>query len=226
MYTGVHKFFIENKLACTIADILLVLLPVVYTILHFTNRIKARTVCGWLILIFNWVYVHCYVIYPSNSIEGHIGWILFPLVLIWQQMINVSFALHFIRYVFLFFFASAGIWKIRNGGVFNIDEMSGILLFQHTPLLVTNPGLYLSKMYYWLINHPGISYFLYLGATLMELFFLVGFFTKKLDKILLCMFFVFLVSDIVVMQIKYWEVLYLAIPLFFSNKAIMKLIDR
>lgn len=223
MYTGIHQLFIESKAACIVADILLVLLPLIYVLLFLAGKAKAVVICGWSILIFNWVYAQCYVIYPSNSIEGHIGWMLFPVVLVCRGLISFSFALHFIRYFFLFFFVSAAIWKIRNGGIFNIDEMSGILLYQHTPFLVTSPASFLTGMYYWLILHPVIGYSLYLAAAIIELFFIAGFFTLRIDRVLLVFFFVFLIADIMVMRIKYFEVLYLAIPFFFSGKKIMKL---
>ena len=224
MYSGIHKLFIESKSACIIADCLLILLPVVYAILFFLATVKATIVCGWAVLIFNFVYAQCYTIYPSNSIEGHIGWMLFPVALICHNLINFSFVLHFIRYFFLFFFASAAIWKIRSGGVFNIDEMSGILLYQHTPFLVTSPESFFSKVYYWMVQHPLAGYVFYLSATMLELFFITGFFTLKLDRWLLLLLFLFLFADVFIMRIKYFEVLYLASPFLFSNKKIMKLI--
>lgn len=226
MYTGVHTLFINNHTACVMADVLLIALPILYSILFFLHRSKIAVVTGCAIFIFNWIYVQCYVLYPSNSIEGHIGWLLFPIVLICYKPIDFSFALRFIRYVLLFFFASAGLWKIRNGGIFSIEEMSGILLFQHKEFLVTSPGSALSSFYYWLIAHSVIGYCLYMAGTLLELTFLAGFFTKRFDKLLLILFFVFLVFDILIMRIKYWEILYLVIPLFFSKKELFAITDH
>lgn len=224
MYTGVHRLFMESRAACIIADSLLILLPVIYTVLAFNNKVKAKRICGWCILIFNFVYALCYVLYPSNSIEGHVGWMLFPVVLIFHDLVNFSFALHFIRYFLLFFFASAGIWKIRNGGVFNVQEMSGILELQHAPYLVTSPEAFFTRLYYWLMQHPVVGYLLYLSAAVIELSFIVGFFTLRFDRLLLVLVFIFLITDVLIMRIKYWEILCLTIPLFFSNKKIMQIV--
>lgn len=218
MYTGVHQLFIKYPAVCLIADLLLLFLPLSYGALHFMGYQRIKVAVGWIILVFNFVYAQCYAVFPSNSIEGHIGWILFPLVLTSSNLFNYKVSLQFIRYFFLFFFASAGIWKLRNGGVFNIEQMSGILLYQHTTLLVTSPGSFLARLYYWLAQHTIVGYLFYAAATLLELFFIVGFFTYRYDRLLIILFFIFLLGDIVLMQIKYWEVIYLVIPLFFSKR--------
>lgn len=226
MFTGIHETFINNQPACLFADVMLIGLPIVYTVLHVKQLTRAKIAVGCCILLFNFIYAQCYVLYPSNSIEGHVGWILFPLVLICHRLTNFSLALQAIRFVFLFFFVSAGIWKIRNGGIFNPEQMTGVLLLQHSQLLVTAPSSFLAEMYYWFIHHPTIGYLLYLAATLLELFFIVGFFTKKTDRWLLLLFFIFLLADVLIMRIKYWEIMHLAIPLFFSNKVIMAMEEK
>lgn len=218
MFTDVHKLFIRYHSLCVMADLMLIGLPCLYVFLHFKQHRRAKIFVAWVMLLFNFVYATCYTIYPSNSIEGHLGWMLFPVVLVCSRSFDFSLALQFIRYFFLFFFASAGIWKLRGGGVYNPDEMSGILLYQHTPLLVISPQSFLSEMYYWLIQHPLIGYLLYLAATVMELFFIIGFFTRRYDKILILLFVLFLLFDVLLMQIKYWDVAFLTIPLFFSGR--------
>lgn len=217
MFTDIHNLFIRHHSLCVIADLLLIGLPCVYVFLHFKQYKWAKVFVAWVMLFFNFIYATCFVIYPSNSIEGHLGWMLFPIVLACSRPFDFGLALQFIRYFFLFFFASAGVWKLRSGGIFNPDEMSGILLYQHTPLLVISPESFLSEMYYWLIQHPVVGYLLYLAAAVMELFFIVGFFTRRYDKLLILLFVLFLLFDILVMQIKYWEVAFLTIPLFFSG---------
>jgi len=220
MFSGVHKIFIGNFYACFVADALLILLPLLYTLVYLFRKNRGVTITGWIILVFNFIYVQCYVLYPTNSIEGHIGWMLFPVVLICRRQPDFGLALKFIRYVLLFFFVSAGIWKIRNGGLFNLQEMSGILLYQHKDFLVTSPDYILTNIYYWLAGHPQIGYALYISAAVLELFFIVGFFTTRFDRWLVIMFFIFLVSDMLVMRIKYWEILYLVIPLLYSRKEV------
>ncbi|MBX3255360.1 MAG: hypothetical protein KF862_14560 [Chitinophagaceae bacterium] len=226
MFTGIHELFMNNQPACLFADLLLVAFPVMYTLLHIKQYAKAKIMLGGCMLVFNFVYAQCYTLYPSNSIEGHIGWMLFPVVLMCHRLTDFSFALQVIRFVFLFFLATAGVWKIRNGGIFNPGQMSGVLLLQHSQLLATAPSSFLAEIYYWLISHPAVGYLLYLAATLLELFFIVGFFTRKADRWLLLLLFIFLITDILVMRIKYWEIMHLAIPLFFSRSDLFAIADK
>jgi hypothetical protein len=57
----------------------------------------------------------------------------------------------------------------------------------------------------YLVQHPAISYAFYAAACLLELSFVIGFFTKKYDRRLMVAFFVFLVMDYLVMRIIYFE---------------------
>src|SRR5207244_1109367 len=139
----------------------------------------------------NWCYVQCYTLYPSNSIEGHIAWLFFPILFIPADKKTFSLLFEGLRYFFLFFFASAGLWKLAQGGFFSLSEMTGILLYQHAQLLSNSPGYWQSELILYLIQHPKLSYLLYLSTTILELSFLIGFFTKKFDRLLTIFFGIF-----------------------------------
>lgn len=85
--------------------------------------------------------------------------------------------------------------------------MSGVLLYQHAELLSNSPGYWQTDLIQWLIGHPSIGYTFYLLATLFELVFIVGFFTKKYDHLLIIGFIVFLIFDHLIMRIPYYELL-------------------
>jgi hypothetical protein len=125
--------------------------------------------------------------------------------------------MHGLRYFFLFFFASAGIWKLVQHGAFNSEQMSGILLYQHKEFLTSSPEKWYSYFIYWLINNQGTSYFLYLAGTVIELLFIFGFFTKKFDKWLIGGFLLFLCFNAVIMRIHYWEMTPFLLTLLFSR---------
>jgi hypothetical protein len=216
MTTGLHKWLLNNEGGWVLFDILFYTAPLLFYIVY--NRFNAfvKPVVIAMLLI-NWVYVQCYTLYPTNSIEAHIAWLLFPIVFIPRN--ENTFALLFdgLRYFFLFFFASSGIWKFVQGGIFNFQQMSNILIVQHKELLISTPQHWYARFIYWLVEHPALSYFLYAFATLLELAFIVGFFTKKYDRLLLGCFILFLVFDHFVMRIPYYEVLPLMLTLIFSK---------
>jgi hypothetical protein len=216
MSTGVHKLFLNNKSLCFILELFYCLLPFIYFLTYIRFK-RAALFIGWTILLFNVTYALIYCCFPTDSLHGHIALILFPIIFTALSLNMFWLLLNALRYFFLFFFASAGIWKIWQGGVFNINQMSGILIYQHKELLVGSYSSSLLSFYKWLIVHPSVSYLLYLVTVITELFFLVGFFTKKLDRQLIFLYMLFLIADAIVMRIDYWETLPFLLTLFYSK---------
>lgn len=178
-------------------------------------RPKLIPVSAVYILIINWIYLQSYFLYPISSYTIFIAWLVFPVIFLAGN--EKTFALLFegIRYFFLYFFLSAGLWKIRIGGVFNYEQLSAILLEQHKEMLTNSTDYWLSHFYQWLIDHTTLSYVLYVIVTLMELSFLIGFFTKRFDNVFILIYFVFLFADYFIMRIPYFETLPFLLTLYF-----------
>ena len=219
MQTGIHQWLLNNKMGCILFDIIFYISPLAYWWVCEKKQIISPLAFGIFWTIFNWIYILCYVLFPSTSIEGRLAGLLLPILFAVRTRRTASFyyILHGIRYCFLFFFVSAGLWKLRTGAIFNIDQMSGILLMQHKEFLVASPQHWYSAFIYWIIRNHYIGYFLYLASTILELIFSIGFFTKKYDRQLFILFILFLIMDFIVMRINYFEVLPLALPLLFSK---------
>lgn len=205
MQTGLHQWLLNNKAGWLFFDLLFYCMPIVYFLLY---RYKKRftSLAAIVMLLVNWSYVQCYTLYPTNSIEAHIAWLLFPVIFIPKKEKTFLLLFEGLRYFLLFFFVSAAIWKFVQGGIFNFNEMSGILLFQHNQLLTNSPGYWQTNMLYDLIQHPSLSYSLYFSATLLEAIFIIGFFTKKYDRILAVLCIIFLIADLLIMRIPYFEI--------------------
>lgn len=216
MATRIHTFLLNNKAGLLVSDIFFYAAPLLF---YFINRNfnKFAKPAAMVLLLINWLYVQCYTLYPTNSIEAHIGWLLFPVVFVPRNIKTAALLFDGLRYFFLFFFASAGIWKFVQGGIFNTHQMSNILLMQHKELLVATPEQWYAVFIRWLINHTSISYALYLMATILELCFIIGFFTKKHDKLLLFAFMLFLLFDHFFMRIPYYDIAPLALTLLFNR---------
>lgn len=168
-------------------------------------------------LVINFIYLECYTLFPANSIESFTAWLLFPLLLLMPTISSFYFVLNGLRYFFLFVLSSAAIWKFVQLGIFNTEEMSGVLLYQHKEYLVTSPNAFYATFIYWLINHPTLSFTLYAVATALELIFIVGFFTKKMDPYLILLFLLFIVMDLLIMRIPYWEISPFVLTLIYSK---------
>ncbi len=218
MQTGIHQWLVGNRTGWVLFDAAFYIMPLIYWIV-FKRSIKWAVPVAVLLLLINWIYVQCYTLYPTNSIEGYLASLLFPFLLMSTRLKTFYFLMQGLRYFFLFFFVSAALWKFYQGGLFNTQQMSGILLMQHKEFLVFAPEFWYTKMIYWIVQHPLIGYGLYVTATVLELSFLTGFFTKKYDRLLLVLFALFLLSDYFFMRIPYFEILPLCLPLFFSKYA-------
>jgi hypothetical protein len=216
MQVGLHKFVAANSYAPLVFDIAFYSMPAIFYIAYLKNA-KLAASLAVLMFVVNWLYVQVFTLFPTNSIEGHVVWLLYPIIFMAVSVKNFYFLVHAARYYFLYFFVSAGIWKLVHGGIFNPQQMSAVLINQHKELLVSSPDYWLSNLYYWLIGKSTIGYALYIIATLLELSFVIGFFTKKYDKLLIWLFLLFLIFDHFIMRIPYYEILPLMLPLLFSR---------
>jgi hypothetical protein len=216
MQTGLHQWLLANPTAFILFDILFYSMPLIYLFASKFNS-KVGSIVATMMLIVNWIYIQCYTLYPTNSIESYTAWLLFPLLIFTTNLKSFYFLLHGLRYFFLFFFASAGIWKLVQYGAFNTGQMSGILLYQHKEFLTSSPESWYSTFIYWLINNPLVGYTLYLLGTVIELVFIIGFFSGRYDRLLIVCFVLFLIFDVLIMRIHYWETLPFLLTLIYSK---------
>jgi hypothetical protein len=216
MQTRIHQYLLHQEGGFLVLDILFYSMPVIYSKVY-KNAPKYMSLAGFIMLVVNWFYVQIYTLYPTNSIEGHVGWLLFPFLLMMKDLRSFYYIFQGLRYFFLYFFASAGFWKIYEGGLFNIGQMSNLLLFQHKDQLVSSPDQWFTRFIYWLVRNPVISYMLFLLSTIMELSFITGYFTRRYDRWLIRIFLVFVAADIIIMKINYFEVLPFVFTLYYSK---------
>ncbi|WP_153800473.1 hypothetical protein [Foetidibacter luteolus] len=204
MQTGLHKWLLNNPAGWLVADVLFYSMPLlVLAALRKSEKLCAAA--AFMMLLVNWCYVQCYTLYPTNSVEGHVAWLLFPVLFMLRKPRGFALLFQGLRYFFLYLLVSAAVWKIAQGGIFNIRQMSGVLLYQHNQLINLSPGYWQSVLYLWLINHPAVSYLLYFAAFVCELCFVAGFFTRRFDRWLAIIFILFLVMDYLIMRIPYFE---------------------
>ncbi len=200
--TGISKAVIKNYYLQLILDILYFILPL---LLVFAINTKKQFSLAIINSFFNLIYALLLSSFSVLSIEGFAGWILLPLLFIYKTDKGFYYALHSMRYIFLLIYFSAGLWKIRAGGIFNTEQMSAILLKQHAAYITQAPADWFSRCINYLVIHYKLSYLLYLFSTIAELFFLIGFFTKKYDKLLMMIFLLFVLFNLFLMRINYFS---------------------
>ncbi len=186
----------------------------------FIKKRKLTIALAWLSFIFNIFYCYLLSCMSFVSKEPFIAWMLFPLMFTGFQTKGFYFKLHILRILFILFFATAGLWKLRGGGAFNVEQFSGILLHQYATVLSSGEAGWFVQLIKYLINHTLLSFVLYWLVILAELLFLIGLFTKKYDKLLLWILIGFIVFDYFLMEINYFSWLPFSLLFYFSKYSI------
>ena len=156
------------------------------------------------------------------------GFVLVLMPLMFKSEKNKMFAFEFLRYWILFFYTSSAIFKIGGDGIFNPNHLSSIFSNQLLPYYVEQNMGVRSSVNSFLNNFKNITQLLFLIAIIFEIFSVVGFFTKKYDKLIgICLIsfhlFNWLLMDI--SPIGQWSVLSIFFITLF-NKNHNNLIDK
>ncbi|ULQ57275.1 hypothetical protein KJS94_03555 [Flavihumibacter rivuli] len=196
------------------------LLDIAYVVLNLgiiaTALFRPFNRCILLLLCYNFCYASIAAACGLHTVEMQLSWLLMPLLFLHIHEKHWIQLFHFMRAFFLFYFASAGIWKLLRGSLFSKEHFVNVLLLQHKELLALDPDGWQAEGIYWLVNHPLVCQLVFVLATAIELFFLAGFFTLRFDRLLFWLYVAFVVADIFLMRILYAETIPLAMVLLFS----------
>lgn len=197
-------------------DVIYLILPFLLTVAVIKQQVIHRPIAFFTVL-FTIIYNLLLSTVTYTSIEGALGFMLCPVILSAVTVSGFYFNLHSVRIIFLLAFFSAGLLKLRSLAVFNTEQMAGILLLQHNAYLVSNPWDWFTKTVNYLVEHKQMSYSFYLGATVAELVFAVGLFTRKYDRVLIWIFCIFLLFDYFLMRINYFSWMVFMACFYFSS---------
>lgn len=192
--------------------LLIDILLVIFLIISFSTKNKWSFRCLMLLII---VHVITFNIYAGVHTKSCI---ILPIVILpycfpkQQHLLNDG-----ARYYLMFIFVSAAIYKLVNGGLFNEHQFVHILENQHTDLAILEPTHYTYQISIWLIKHPLIADSLWFLFTLSEFIFIIGFFTKKYDFMLIILMIGIMVSTYILMRISLFDFI-LFLPLLINNQ--------
>lgn len=203
MMGNMQHWIIDNSWLRISLDLVYLLLPIALTMATILN-LKLKAIIAFCTIGFTIVYAIFFSAFTYISIEAYISWILIPLVLSASTTKGFYYYLHAVRILFILFFISAAIAKLRSGVIFNTEQMAAILLMQHNIYLVSNTGNWFTKCIYFLVDHKSFAQLFFIAATIVEILFVVGLFTRRFDKYLIWAFCIFLVGDFFLMRINYF----------------------
>ena len=111
----------------------------------------------------------------------------------------------FSRYYFLFIYVSSALWKISKGGLQADGWFSTMLTDENIQSFYFQKFFLFKNACWWLIQHPFAADMFYKAGILLELVFLLGFFTEKWDKWLIIVSIVLHLSISLLLDIHiYW----------------------
>ncbi len=116
--------------------------------------------------------------------------LLLNVCFIFKKDINFNFIWEFMRYFICWIYFSAFIWKIINGSLFQASFGLEIIKTSQASYIYSNPNSFWSSFYFFFLSNPILTSLGTLTIFLMEALFVIGFFTKKLDGLLILSIFI------------------------------------
>lgn len=157
-----------------------------------------------LFSVFIWIYQFSY--YSILAYQPFAIGLLFPcLIFIFKEQTKFEIAFIFGRYFLCGLYFFAGFLKVFNGGVFNLSQMINSFKITVNDFLYYNIDSFRANLMSFFIVNEEVSYFIYILAVILELCFIVGFFTFKYDLLLLILFFTFHIVNYIILDLPFYN---------------------
>ena len=206
-YLRIPHFFLQHYWAALLFDIAITTSCIVCIIL------PQQKVCTYITVIGIWVLHFCYSSAAGKQ-YAQIGYLLPPIALLVFNQKKFALSWQLIRYWICFLYSSAGIYKMIYGGFFYVHNMSNILKQMNAEWLFFNSNTVQANCIYFLIHHPFCAQLFYQAAVCIETAFIIGFFTKKMDKYLVAILILFHIGNYFLLHISFIEQSLIFAPFF------------
>lgn len=195
---NIPQFLLQHHWAALGFDVLLTCSCIVCMVIPGQRLFTWITVSGVWIL---------YVAYCSAAGKHYaqIGYLLAPIPFLALKAARFDMLWQLLRYWVCFLYVSAGIYKIYYGGFGYGDNMSHILLQENAEWFQFSRDGLRYDLVNWLINHPATAQWFYRAAVLVDLFMVIGFFTRRYDRWLLAGLLLFHLGNLLLMHISFVE---------------------
>ena len=204
--SGIAQFLTGNTLYAAVFDVSLLVFTVGFLLSGY--RIYAMLFSLQVL-----IYFLTYNVVTGHHYHGLIGLLVITIPFWFKNEKKFAVMWEAARYYFLYLFASAALWKILRGSAFYQEQLSDILKSQQINLLLQNPQNYRAHIIQYMISHTAVSHVVLLIDVVLQLAFVIGFFTKKFDTILFVLAIVFCIGNYFVMSILSAELLILNLTL-------------
>ena len=193
--TGIGQLFQSSYFTALSFDVLLTLLCLVTVI--FPKRIIFPILAG----IFYLIYCILLNSYQCWHYHNLITLILLIVPFCFRSLKTFSILFEGLRYAVAYIYASAAIWKLVRGSVFNEGQMQWLIEHNYVDRLAVEGYQlnFLESAMFGLSNYPTLSAIALIIGVAMEASFVVAFFTRKFDRYLIIIGVIFhLITSILV----------------------------
>lgn len=166
--TGTHGIALGFDLALTLTVALAIAFP--------QRTLFPRIYCALILC-----YFVTHTTYANHHYRPIIGLLVAGVPFAFRSLDRMSWLFDALRYYILFVYASAGLYKVFRGSLFNRDQMTGIIEGTQLDLFLADPDGWHAQLFTWLLQNEWAGWALFALATLLELVFLVGYFTRRYD---------------------------------------------
>lgn len=198
LFFNFHQLFFNSFELSVLLDLLLIASCITAIIWpKFSINVRVFVLLLWL---YQFLYTQFLAYQPYA-----IGLLLPAIPFCFSNRHRFSFAFDFCRYIVCGLYFIGGLLNVVNGAVFEVSHMSNSLKETLVEYLIANSEnttFRISIMEYF-IKHVVFAQLLFLLAMLLELSFLLGFFSKKVDWLLISFIVVFHVINSFLLDIPF-----------------------
>jgi hypothetical protein len=199
--TGIGELFQSSEASAFTFDILLTTLCLVSVI--FPKRVIFPIFTGICYLMYC-VLLNSYQCWHYHNL---ITLVLLIIPFCFQSLKTFSLLFAGLRYAVAYIYASAAIWKLFRGSVFNEGQMQWLIEHNYVDRLAVEGYelSFLENTIFQVSNHPTLSSLALILGVAMEASFLVAFFTRKFDRYLIVVGVVFHLITAVLVDVSFLQ---------------------
>jgi hypothetical protein len=214
--TGIGELFQSSYGASLTFDLLLTVLCLITAL--FPKRIIFPIITGIIYLIYC-VLLNSYQCWHYHNL---ITLILLIVPFCFRSLKTFSMLFAGLRYAVAYIYASAAIWKLFRGSVFNEGQMQWLIEHNYVDRLAVDGYQlnFLESAMFQLSNYPTLSSIALIFGVAMEASFLVAFFTRKFDRYLIIIGVVFHLFTAILVDVSFLQ-LWILFVVFIPPNRIM-----
>lgn len=198
-WSGISTFIIQHYAVALLFDVCLV----GSAIIAFIFPRKAVPAVTFTILSGMYIVIgYSYLCFHKHNLTG-LWWASFMFIAIRKETFTLLFELT--RYYALFTYFSAGFWKFYRH-VWNAKgHFAVILKADATPYMVEQPGTLKAQLITWLVLHPMLMDSMMLATCFIQISYIIGLFTKRLDWLFFTFAITFHIMSLVLLRAYFIE---------------------